>query len=400
MKRHIPEHKKEIEKIIILVMDGVGVGELPDADQYGDKGSCTLGNLARAVGGLDLPNLGRLGIGNIIDIEGVPKAACPIAVFGKMAMLAAGKDTTSGHWELTGVTLKKPFPVYPQGFPQEIIELFERKIGRKVLGNKPASGTEIIEELGSLHMKTGYPIVYTSADSVFQIAAHEEIIPVPELYRICRIAREILTGEHAVGRVIARPFVGTPGNFQRTPRRHDFSLEPPRPTLLDRLKENGYEVVAIGKVSDIFAGRGVTKAIPASNNGDICKKALDAYQEIRTGLVFATLVDFDTLYGHRNDTVGFAQALKEFDSFLPDLLDNLEDGSLLAITADHGCDPTTASTDHSREYVPLLLFGPGIIPGSAGTRSTMADLGATFSSLFGLPYDEGEPIDIKFLKNL
>jgi phosphopentomutase len=273
-----------------------------------------------------------------------------------------------------------------------VIEAFQERTGRKALGNKAASGTEIIEELGREHMQTGAPIVYTSADSVFQVAAHEEIIPVPELYRICEIARQILTGEHAVGRVIARPFIGTPGHFQRTPRRHDISLPPPAPTLLDRLNDAGYQVAGVGKVYDVFAGHGVNRSIPASGNPDIAIKALRAFQDLDRGLVFATLVDFDMLYGHRNDPAGYAGALKEFDGFLPEILGSLEAGDILAITADHGNDPTTPSTDHSREYVPLLLAGPQVRPAPVGTRSTMADLGATLASLFGVQLGDGTPI--------
>jgi len=373
-------------------MDGVGVGELPDAADFGDEGSSTLGNLAESVGGLHLPCLEQLGLGNIVPLAGVPPAANPKAAYGKMAMRSAGKDTTSGHWEMTGVILDKPFPTYPEGFPPEIIIPFEQKIGRKVLGNKVASGTEIIKELGDLHVQTGNPIVYTSADSVFQVAAHEEVIPVDELYRICSIARELLTGPHAVGRVIARPFLGKDGNYWRTPRRHDFSLSPPRPTLFDALSNKGYQVVAVGKVNDIFAGQGVTKSIPVAGNQEIFYAAKKAFQELERGLVFATLVDFDSLYGHRNDIKGFASALEAFDSWLPDLLANLEQGDLVVLTADHGCDPTTPSTDHSREYVPLLITGPGVKTISLGVRSTMADLGATLAKLFAVEQGDGTPI--------
>jgi len=390
MKNHIPE--PSVNRVLVLVMDGVGVGELPDAADFGDEGSFTLGNLAESVGGLHLPCLEQLGLGNIVPLVGVPAAANPKAAYGKMAMRSAGKDTTSGHWEMTGVILDKPFPTYPEGFPPEIIIPFEKKIGRKVLGNKVASGTEIIKELGDLHVKTGYPIVYTSADSVFQVAAHEEVIPIDELYQICSVARELLTGPHAVGRVIARPFLGKDGNYWRTPRRHDFSLSPPRPTLLDALSNKGFQVVAVGKVNDIFAGQGVTKSIPVAGNQEIFNAAKKAFQELERGLVFATLVDFDSLYGHRNDIKGFAKALEAFDSWLPDLLENLEQGDLLVLTADHGCDPTTASTDHSREYVPLLITGPGVKVGSVGVRSTMADLGATLAKFFAVEQGDGTPI--------
>lgn len=390
MKNHIPE--PSVSKVLILVMDGVGVGELPDAVDFGDAGSSTLGNLAESVGGLHLPCLEQLGLGSIIPIAGVPPVSNPKAAYGKMAMCSAGKDTTSGHWEMTGVILDKPFPTYPEGFPPEIIIPFEEKIGRKVLGNKVASGTEIIKELGDLHLKTGSPIVYTSADSVFQVAAHEEVIPVAELYQICSAARELLAGPHAVGRVIARPFLGENGDYWRTTRRHDFSLSPLRPTLFDALSSSGFQVVAVGKVNDIFAGQGVTKSVPVAGNQEIFRAARTAFQELERGLVFATLVDFDSLYGHRNDINGFASALEAFDSWLPDLLDNLRQGELVVLTADHGCDPTTPSTDHSREYVPLLITGPGIRTGSLGVRRTMADLGATLAELFGVEKGDGTPI--------
>lgn len=390
MIKHIRGLKKA--RVLVLVLDGVGVGELPDAANFGDAGSCTLGNLAEAAGGLRLPQLGKLGLGNIIPVQGVPMVDRPAAAHGKMAMQSAGKDTTSGHWEMMGMILRHPFPTYPHGFPPEVIEPFEEKIGRKVIGNKPASGTEIIKELGLLHMETGCPIVYTSADSVFQVAAHEEIIPVAELYRICSIARKILKGPHAVGRVIARPFTGKPGNFQRTPRRHDFSLAPPRPTLFDSLAASGYQVVAVGKVNDIFAGRGVTDAVAAAGNEEIFNKALDALRQLDRGLVFATLVDFDTLYGHRNDIKGFARSLEDFDSWLPSALGQLQGEDLLVLTADHGCDPTTPSTDHSREYVPLLVAGPGVNPAFLGRRETVADLGATLAGFFGVERGDGTPI--------
>jgi phosphopentomutase len=391
MSEHTPEHDFDVQKrVLVLVMDGMGVGELPDAHLYGDEGSCTLGNMARAVGGLHLPHLGALGLGNIIEIMGVPPVAKPQAAWGKMAEKATGKDTTSGHWEMTGVTLHQPFPTYPDGFPPEVIELFEKQIGRRVLGNKKASGTEIIAELGAEQMATGYPIVYTSADSVFQVAAHEEIIPVPELYRICEIARAILTGSHAVGRVIARPFIGEPGHFVRTPRRHDLSVAPPRPTLLEKLNDAGHQVVAVGKVSDVFAGRGVTQTVKAGDNPEIMKQTLQAWQTLDEGLVFATLVDFDMLWGHRNDAQGLAHGLEEFDQFLPHLIDATRPGDLIAISADHGVDPTTPSTDHSREYVPLLVTGPPVHSADLGIRDTMADLGATLAEYFGVSSQEGD----------
>ncbi len=398
MRKPIPAREKPApwKKVLVLVLDGVGVGELPDAAAYGDAGSCTLGNLAAAAGGLNLPCLASLGLGNIIPVAGVPPAPRPRAAYGKLAMRAAGKDTTSGHWELMGVVLERPFPVYPRGFPPEVIAAFEERIGRKVLGNRPASGTQIIAELGELHLATGFPIVYTSADSVFQVAAHEDVIPVPELYRICEVAREILTGEHAVGRVIARPFTGKPGNFRRTERRRDFSLPPPRPTLLEKLAAAGYEVVAVGKVHDIFAGRGFTRSLPAAGNRAVLAAAFRALAEVGEGLVLATLGDFDTLYGHRNDVPGFAAALAEFDRALGQELARLPRGAGLVITADHGCDPTTPSTDHSREYVPLLVCGEGVAPVPLGTRPTMADVAATLALIFGVEVEAGAPITAAF----
>ncbi|MEW6446569.1 MAG: phosphopentomutase [Bacillota bacterium] len=382
--------KTLITRVVIVVLDGTGIGALPDAARYGDEGSNTLGNLAEAVGGLDLPNLENLGLGNIGRIRGVPPVARPAAAWGKMAERSPGKDTTTGHWELAGVILDRPFPVYPHGFPPEVILSFEERTGRRVLGNKPASGTAIIEELGPDHLRTGFPIVYTSADSVFQIAAHEEIIPVEELYRMCTIAREILSGEHAVARVIARPFIGKPGSFQRTARRHDFSLPPPRPTVLDALVQQGYKVVGVGKIKDIFAGRGITGSLPVKNNADNIRQTIAAVREMSPGVVFTNLVDFDTLYGHRNDAAGFAGALKEFDDAVPELLGAVAEEGAVFITADHGCDPTTASTDHSREYVPLLAWGPRLKPGvPLGTRSSLADLGATVASFFNLDWPTG-----------
>ena len=367
-------------RAILLVLDGVGIGELPDAADYGDEGSNTLVNMAKAVGGLNLPNLQRMGLGNIERIEGVPPAEKPIACYGKMREVSAGKDTTTGHWEIAGIIREKPFPTYPNGFPPEIIEAFEKAIGRKVLGNKPASGTAIIEELGEEHLRTGYPIVYTSADSVFQIAAHEEIVPVEQLYEWCRIAREILKGEHEVARVIARPFIGTPGNFKRTPRRRDFSVPPTYPTLLDALTEAGLKVVTVGKIDDIFAGRGVTFAIHTSDNRDGMQQVETLTVQGDFDFLWCTLVDFDTVYGHRNNPQGFAQALREFDEWLGNFLPKLMGGDLLIITADHGNDPTTPSTDHSREYVPILIWTPSLKEGKPlGVRQTFADVAATIA---------------------
>ncbi len=388
-------------RAILLVLDGVGVGELPDAAEYGDEGSNTLVNMAKAVGGLNLPTLQRMGLGNIAPIEGVSPNDEPIACYGKMQEVSAGKDTTTGHWELAGIIRTKPFPIYPNGFPPEIIEAFEQAIGRKVLGNKPASGTAIIEELGEEHLRTGYPIVYTSADSVFQIAAHEEIVPVETLYRWCEIARGILKGEHEVARVIARPFIGTSGRFKRTPRRKDFSVPPPYPTLLDALTESGLTVVTVGKVDDIFAGRGVTYAVHTSDNNDGMEQVERLTTQDKFDFLWCTLVDFDTLYGHRNDPQGFAQALEEFDGWLDKFLLKLRDSDLLIITADHGNDPTTPSTDHSREYVPLLIWTPTFRKGKPlGTRKTFADVAATVADWLGVNWQgAGEScLPINFLR--
>lgn len=381
----------KVRRVALFVLDSVGVGELPDAAKYGDKGCNTLGNTARAAGGLDLPNLARLGLGNIVKIAGVPPDEKPLASFGKMAEKSTGKDTITGHWELAGLILPRPFPVYPDGFPPEVIRLYEEKIGRPVLGNKAASGTAIIEELGTKHMETGYPIVYTSADSVFQVAAHEEVIPVEELYDICRIAREMLVGEHAVGRVIARPFEGKPGSFRRTERRRDFSLNPPGKTVLDLLKENDITVTAVGKVEDIFAGKGITNAVHTRSNMDGVNQTLKLLRSDLKGLIFINLVDFDMLYGHRNNVQGYAAALEELDARLPELFGIIEDDDVIIFTADHGCDPTTPGTDHTREYVPLLVYGRTVQGGiNLGVRETFADVAATMAEIFGLEFGVGK----------
>jgi len=373
-----------MKRVIIIVLDSAGIGELPDAAEYGDEGSNTLGNIAAAVPGFSLPNLEKLGLGNIDGIVGFKAAEEPLGCFGKMAERSVGKDTTTGHWELAGITLRKPFPVYPEGFPGDLVERFEKAIGTKTLGNYPASGTVIIKELGQQHVKTGYPIIYTSADSVFQIAAHEDVIPVQRLYEICRTAREILTGEHAVGRVIARPFTGSDGNYTRTANRRDFSLEPPEKTLLDHVKEAGLEVKAVGKIDDIFAGRGITQSIHVKDNMEGVDKTIGFIKERFSGLIFANLVDFDMYYGHRNDPDGYARALEEFDGRVPEIIDAMARQDILFITADHGCDPTTVSTDHSREYVPLLIYGKEIRIGvNLGTRKTFSDLAQTTAEYLG-----------------
>lgn len=370
-------------RAIIIILDSVGIGALPDADKYGDCDSNTLGNLAHALGGLNLPNLSKMGLGNIAPIEGIIPVKNPIACHGKMAELSSGKDTTTGHWELMGIITKKPFPTYPNGFPPEIIEKFENLIGTKILGNKPASGTAIIAEFGKKHMETGFPIIYTSADSVFQIAAHEEIIPLKKLYELCKTAREMLVYPNNVSRVIARPFIGKDGAFTRTFNRKDFSLIPPEKTLLDAINNT----LGIGKIWDIFAGKGITDNIHIQNNLDGIKKTIDAIdQDTQHKLIFTNLVDFDMLYGHRNDINGYYKALKEFDSYLPDMLSSLRKKDLLIITADHGCDPTTPSTDHSREYIPLLVYGKSIKQGiNLGTRKSFSDLAQTLAELWNLP---------------
>ncbi len=376
-----------IRRVILIILDSVGCGDAPDAESFGDQGSNTLANTAQAVGGLKLPNLGRLGLGNITPIKGVLPVDEPLGAYGRLTEISPGKDTTTGHWELMGVPLERPFPTYPDGFPKDLISEFERRIGRRILGNYPASGTVIIQELGAEHVRSGKPIVYTSADSVFQIAAHEEVIPVDELYRCCQIARELLTGEHAVGRVIARPFVGEPGNFTRTERRKDFSLTPPKDTLLDMLKAGGTAVMGVGKIEDIFAHRGLTQSSHTLNNMAGVDAVLGFMATDADGLVFANLVDFDMLYGHRNNPRGYADALEEFDIRLPEIETALRDEDVLMLTADHGNDPTTPSTDHSRERVPILVTGPQVRRGiDLGTRDSFADVAASIADLLGVAW--------------
>jgi len=374
-------------RIIILVLDGVGVGALPDAADYGDAGSNSLRHCAQAVGGLSLPNLERLGLGHIGNFPGIKQVSHPLANFGKMAEASAGKDTSSGHWELAGLIQTISFPTYPQGFPPQVIEPFLKAIGKQgVLCNRPASGTDIIQELGEEHLKSGWPIVYTSADSVFQLAAHERVTPLEELYAMCRAARKILVGEHRVGRVIARPFGGEPGNIDRIPGRKDFSVPPPAPTLLDKLQGAGYQTVGIGKIGDIFAGSGLSKIIHTGSNAEGIEQTIKALgKDLGTDLIMTNLVDFDTLYGHRNDAAGYAQALLEFDKKLPQILGAMLLEDILIITADHGCDPTTPGTDHSREYVPLLVFGGLLVGGvDLGVRNSFADLGQTIAEALNI----------------
>lgn len=368
-------------RAIIIVLDSVGAGEAPDAAAFGDEGSNTLGHIAEQTPGFALPNLGRLGLGNILPLKGVPPVAAPQAAYGRLQEVSRGKDTTAGHWELAGTPVLQALPTYPQGFPLELIREFERKIGRPTLGNEVASGTEIIQRLGGRHLRTGYPIVYTSADSVFQIAAHEEVIPLARLYQMCEQARALLVDEHGVGRVIARPFVGEPGGFVRTANRRDFSLLPPAGNLWQRVQEAGLPTVAIGKIHDIFADQNIDFSYTTQNNGDGVDKLLAAMEKHENGLIWLNLVDFDMLYGHRNDVAGYAAALREVDGRWPEVEAKLRPGDLLIITADHGNDPTTPSTDHSREYVPILVCGAGAV--DLGIRSTFADVGATVAEYLG-----------------
>jgi phosphopentomutase len=378
------------ERVIWIVLDSVGIGEMPDAEAYGDRGSDTLGNIARRRR-LRLPNLCRLGLANIKTLDGLEPSAEPQAAFGRCALASPGKDTTTGHWEMAGIHLDKPFPLFPRGFPPAIIDEFERRTGRSVLGNKAASGTEIIEELGEKHMRTGSPIVYTSADSVFQIAAHEEVITLFELYKMCETARELLRGRYEVGRVIARPFLGSPGAFTRTSNRHDYAVPPPRGMLLDQLAARDVEIFSVGKIFDVFLGRGIRDHEKVTSNADGMAKTLAAMDSIERGLIFINLVDFDTLYGHRNDVEGYARALEEVDAWLPSFEAKFAHNDLAILTADHGCDPTTPSTDHSREYVPLLAYGPNARQGvNLGLRETLSDIGQTVAANFGTSIPKGK----------
>jgi phosphopentomutase len=387
-----------MNNFIVIVLDGVGIGELPDAYEYGDEGSNTLKNMARVVGGLNLPNLKKYGLGNISEIQGVEKVTNPLASFGKMAEVSEGKDSTTGHWELGGIKVQFDFPYYPKGFPQDIIDNFIRLTGVKgILGNKPASGTEIIKELGDEHVRKGFPIVYTSADSVFQIAAHEEVIPLNRLYEICTIAREkLLTGKNSVGRVIARPFIGTSGNYSRTTNRKDFSMDPVSDTILDILYKNDIQTVAIGKINDLFNYRGIkVKEKTVSNIEGI--ETLKKYSlNVTDSFIFANLVDFDVYYGHRNDPLGFAKALEEVDNHLPGIMEKLDKSDRMIITSDHGNDPTDLSTDHSREYVPLLFFRKNFAGKNLGIRKTFSDVAKTVADYFKI---ENELEGISFLND-
>src|SRR6266566_7789721 len=373
----------KIKRVILVVLDGVGAGANPDARTYGDDGASSLEHCAQAVGGLELHNLGRIGLGNITPILGTPPAENALGSYGRMVEKAAGKDSTTGHWEMTGLVLHKPFPTYPHGFPASLVKQFEKAIGREVLGNKAASGTEIIKELGEEHLRTGRPILYTSADSVFQLAAHQDVIPLEELYNMCRIARVMLTGEHALGRVIARPFTGTPGNFTRTEHRRDFSLPPVGTTLLDVLKDGGKEVIGIGKIEDLFAGRGLTRRDHTETNKDGMAATLRWLERDFTGLLFVNLVEFDMLWGHRRDSQGYAQALQDVDSWFAQVQQAMQPADAIFFSADHGVDPTYRGSDHTREQVPLLAYGQPVRAGiNLGMRSTFADLGQTLAQAF------------------
>ena len=369
-----------MSRACVIVLDAVGAGELPDADQYGDEGSNTLANVAKAVGGLDLPNMEALGLGNVEPLEGCPPQPGAPAVAGRLLERSKGKDTTTGHWEMMGIVTAQAFPTYPHGFPHDVIDPFMHRTGRGVIGNKAASGTEIIQELGQEHQETGKWIVYTSADSVFQIAAHEDTVPLDELYEASRAAREILTGKHSVGRVIARPFTGEPGNYVRTPNRHDFSLEPRRPNYLSLVRDAGATVHGVGKIGDIFAGRDIDESHPTKSNIDGIQQTEKLLQELDEGFVFVNLVETDSLWGHRNDPVNFHRCLQDFDRRLPDLLDALQPNDLLILTSDHGCDPTTPSTDHSREHAMLLAYVAGRNAAGLVHEGEFADVGATVNA--------------------
>lgn len=374
-----------MKRVILIVLDSFGIGEMPDAANYGDAGSNTLGTVAKSPY-FSMPNMGKLGLFNLDGVTAGEKEAVPAGAFARMTERSAGKDTTTGHWEIAGLVSERPMPTFPNGFPAEVIKDFEEATGRKVLCNKPYSGTQVIHDYGEEHMKTGALIVYTSADSVFQIAAHEDIVPVEKLYEYCEIARKMLTGDVGVGRVIARPFIGEPGNFTRTSRRHDYSLLPPKDTMLDQLKKAGYDVIGVGKINDIFAGKGITEFVRTSGNPEGIERTIEYMDKDFEGLCFVNLVDFDMLYGHRNDVDGYAKALSCFDKKLPEIIEKMRDEDILLITADHGCDPGTLSTDHSREYTPLIVYGKTVPQGKNwGTRPTFADIGATILDYFKVP---------------
>lgn len=377
---------KPFKRVFLIVLDSVGIGEAPDAEKYDDLGAHTLGNIAKTTNGLRMPHMGALGLSNIEKVKGIDQVRTPKAHYTKMEEASVGKDTMTGHWELMGLNINTPFRTFPDGFPEELLDQITKKTKRQIIGNKPASGTEIIKELGQEHMDTGAIIVYTSADSVLQIAAHEDVVPVAELYEICEIARELTLDEpYMIGRIIARPFIGEPGNFTRTANRHDYALKPFNRTVMDELKEGNYDVISLGKISDIFDGEGITQSLRTESNDDGMKKLLETLDEDFNGLAFLNLVDFDALYGHRRDPIGYAKALESFDEQLPEVLNKLKDDDLLIITADHGNDPTHHGTDHTREYVPLLVYHKGIEEGKQlEIRKTFADVGATIANNFNV----------------
>lgn len=387
------------KRVFLVVMDSVGVGEAPDAERFGDEGSDTLGHIAEQMNGLNMPNMGELGLSNIKEIRGIATAEKPMAFYTKMQEASNGKDTMTGHWEIMGLNISTPFKVFPEGFPDELINELESKTGRKIIGNKPASGTEILDELGEEHMKTGALIVYTSADSVLQIAAHEDVVPIEEQYKICEIARELTLDEkYMVGRIIARPFVGEPGSFKRTSNRHDYALKPFDRTVMNELKDSNYDVLSIGKISDIYDGEGVTKSFRTISNMDGMDKLVETFDIDFTGLSFLNLVDFDALYGHRRDPIGYGKALEEYDARLPEVFEKMKEDDLLIITADHGNDPVHPGTDHTREYVPLLVYSKKMTEGKAlDIRDTFADVGATIAENFGV---EMPKFGKSFLKEL
>jgi phosphopentomutase len=374
-----------IDRVIWIVLDSVGMGEMPDAEKFGDVGANTIGNISKAVGGLNLPNMVKLGLGNIENIKGVERCEDPVGCYARFKEASNGKDTTTGHWEMGGVVSEVAFPTYPNGFPKDIIEKFEELTGKKVIGNKPASGTAILDELGEEQMRNGSVIVYTSADSVFQIAAHEEVVPLEELYKMCEIAREMLTGEHAVARVIARPYIGNPGSFTRTHNRRDFSLIPPHDTVLNKIKNAGLDVIGVGKIEDIFCGQGITEAIHTKDNMDGVDKTLEFIGKSNKGLIFTNLVDFDMKWGHRNDFKAYAKGLEDFDVRLEEIINSMKDSDVLFITADHGCDPTMPGTDHSREHVPFIAYGSNLKENvNLGTRTSFADMGQTIAEILNV----------------
>ena len=388
---------EKLERVTVIVLDSVGIGELPDAAEFGDAGSNTLGHIAEASNGIALPNMEKLGLGNLTDIKGVPKTSSPQGAYGKANEASKGKDTTTGHWEIGGVILERPFPTYPNGFPKVVLDEIEKRTGRKILCNMPYSGTDVLDDFGDEQLETGAWILYTSADPVLQIAAHEEKIPLKELYETCKIALEIC-GEHSpVARVIARPYIGSSkGNFKRTSNRHDYSIEPPKDTILDKIKASDLDVIAIGKTSDIFSGKGITESKGTNkDNKDGIIKTIHALKDDTKGLIFTNLVDFDMLYGHRRNVKGYKDALEEFDNYLPEIISNLKDKEILIITADHGCDPTYKGTDHTREYIPILVYGKGIKNVDLGIRSTFADIAATIEELL-----LGNKVEGSFAKDL